>query len=237
MPSEGGHVISVSARASRPASRTTPTTATATSTSPPPVATCTTRPDNTRDITKAVLAAYPESLARVERPARRQWRPDRAERREELQPGRHVRVLPVPAGHVDGVTARGRRGGACRQQVRVPRPAQRRAHVVAGRRRVDHARDGDQDPVSGPARVHVHAHLADRRHGHGDPRLRGVALGQRLLRQAASSTPAGQSATSTGPPRFFSRIFARWVFRRTLDHHIHDTRRHPVAGGVLLEVE
>ena len=54
------------------ASRTTRTTATATSTSPPPAATSYDTADNSRDITKAVLAAYPEPLAE----ARGQLNPD-----------------------------------------------------------------------------------------------------------------------------------------------------------------
>ena len=150
----------------------------------------------------------PGGAGESERSARRQRRPDRAEHREELQPGRYVRVLPVPAGNVDGIAARGRRGGTRRQQVRVPRLAQRRAHVAAGRRRVDHARDGDQDPVSGSTRVHVHPSLADRRHGHRDARLRGNSFGQRLLRQRHPQRPPG-GRSLTPVPRDSFREFSR----------------------------
>ncbi len=51
--------------------------------------------------------------------------------------GSTLRLLPVPAGHVDGITARDGRGGADRQQVRSPRPRPRRPDPVPGPGRVD----------------------------------------------------------------------------------------------------
>ena len=83
-----------------------------------------------------------------------------------LARGRRVRVLPVPAGHLDGVAARrwsGRAGGGV---TRAPRQAPRRADAVAeegGARAEGHrSRQG----LSGAARVHVPRSRPDARlHG------------------------------------------------------------------------
>ena len=92
--------------------------------------------DNTRDVTKAILAAFPEQLAQE---------PGLLDANGEPLPGsgivrncapRHVRVLPVPPGHVDGVAARDRRRRTGRRQVGLPRPPQRGQVRVPGRGRV-----------------------------------------------------------------------------------------------------
>ena len=212
MPSEGGHVISVSATGISTRKSYYSDYGNGYVDIAAPGGDVYDTPGNTRDITKAVLAAYPESLARstpgVLDP---EWRPARGERREELQHRRHVRVLPVLAGHVDGVTARGRCGGVDRQQVRIPRPAQRWADVVAGSHRVDPACDGDGHPVSGAAGVHIHAASCRAVPRSRRPTSARVNPGPTASTATASSTPAGRSATSAGLRDSF-REFSRDVY-------------------------
>ena len=76
-------------------------------------------PDGSRDITGAVLAAYPKNVGLAERRHRsRHRRPDERVRRARLR-ARHVRLLPVPARHVDGIAARSRCRGADRVALRI----------------------------------------------------------------------------------------------------------------------
>ena len=100
-----------------------------------------------------------------------------------------VRVLPVPAGHVDGRAARGRRRGADRQPVRQARSQQggltlrpARCEKIMERTATDHAVPDAAavahypDPVSGPSRRV----------------LRGRRQGQRLLRRRHRRRPGGR---------------------------------------------
>ena len=93
-----------------------------------------------RTVGNMVLSAYP----RVGRDRERRHRPGRhAEQRLRgpRLPERRLRLLPVPAGHLDGVAARRRRGGADRQPVRQA-TGQARDHA-----RAEEGRDGSS---SGP---------------------------------------------------------------------------------------
>ena len=66
-----------------------------------------------------------------------------------------VRVLPLPAGHVDGGTARGRRRGAGGRAVRhAGRQGRRRARAGAGRGAAAGHRDRHAVPGAEPVRVH-----------------------------------------------------------------------------------
>ena len=119
----------------------------------------------------------PEAPRRGGRPAQPRRDAERPQRRARLPPQRHLRVLPVPAGHVDGVAARRRRGRADRGPLGRPRPARRRQVRVPGRRRAADARDGDEHSVPDAAGVHVHppgpAARRDVPDRDGDARLRG----------------------------------------------------------------
>ncbi len=119
-------------------------------------------PDNNRDITKAVLAAYPESVGRASRHDRRRRHAHDDGRGQELRrQWEDVRLLPVPAGDVDGLAPRRRRGCADRRQVRAPGLPSGWQDVVPGRRRAGAEDHGEQDAVPRPADVHLHPEHAD----------------------------------------------------------------------------
>ena len=115
------------------------------------------------------------------------------DRQRRAEPGRHaqhavragrllagrLRLLPVPAGHLDGVAARGRGGGAGGGLARPARQGPRRADALAGRGRAGAQAHGAGPRLPGPAGVHVPRSRPDAGL-HGD--LRGLAGEQRVLR-------------------------------------------------------
>ncbi len=112
------------------ASRTTRTTATGTSTSPRRVATRTTRPTEPATSAASCSPRIPESVARALGDIDENGDPTNEFVIKNCS-GVDLRVLPVPAGHVDGVPARGR----CRRADRVEvRTASGRASSASTRR-------------------------------------------------------------------------------------------------------
>ena len=106
--------------------------------------------EGTRQYPGGILAAYPAALAERRGRDRRERRRGRAMGGRELRrDGRDLRVLPVPAGHLDGLAARCRRRGADRRRVRQARPDARRKDPVARHRRVDAALDCRRHGVPG----------------------------------------------------------------------------------------
>ena len=141
-------------------------------------------PDNTRDVTKAVLAAMPAG-ARSPRRRRRERRAAAGFRhRPRLRRRRDLRVLPVPAGHLDGVAPRGRRRDAGGRPVRPARLAPGREVRLPVGRRARAAADRDGHRVPDAAGVHLHPDPpGPRGNGDGDAHLRGDPGQQRVLRR------------------------------------------------------
>ena len=150
-------------------------------------------PDGSRDITGVVLAAYPENVG----VALGDIDPRHGEPTNEFVSrtarAMHLRVLPVPAGHVDGVTARGRCGRADRVAVRTtgaagrlrPRPVVHRVETadVGQRARVPAARTRSPTCASSRRRT-------DRSERRESTQLcEGSTLAQRLLRHRHRRRP------------------------------------------------
>ena len=132
-----------------------------------------------RNPANTVLAPYPTVAGDRQRGAQPGRHAEHAVRAGRLL-ARRVRVLPVPAGHLDGVAARGGRGGAGGGLAREARPGQRRADAVARRGGEGAQADGAGPRLPGPARVHLPRPRPDAGL-HGD--LRGERGLQRVLRR------------------------------------------------------
>ena len=155
LPTEGKNVLAITALGPRSGSRSIRPMASVSPSSRPRAATRSTPPPGwpTRE-------PDPLHVARVRRPhrrhrARRDPRRRSADRQSDLQPDhlraqerRLVHVLRVPAGHVDGLAARDRRGGGDRERVRQARQEEGRARTRPRHGREDHAEYGPRARLS-----------------------------------------------------------------------------------------
>jgi subtilisin family serine protease len=125
--------------------------------------------DQKVDPTKEVLAAYPESLAEKNGDLNPDGTLEHPLGRPRLQ-GHGLRLVPVPAGHLDGLAAHRRRRRPHRQPLRPPGSRTRWADAVPGRGQGHSGGHGHQAPLPHAACVHLHApgQTAGRRVPDGD---------------------------------------------------------------------